>query len=155
MVQSPGPHLTPDLVQGVLADRGHKRDEHGPVLGPRCAWPESEPEERKRCVLIVTAAFAVLAVHDPGFVGMQPQPDLAHPVLQRGQHLAGLTLADAVHDRIIDIAFEPDARELPSHPHVKRIVQEQVSQHWRNRRPLRGAPVLLLQGTVGQLHRGL
>ncbi len=54
------------------------------------------------------ASLAVLAVHDPGLVGMQLQPDLGHPVLQRGQHLAGLALADAVHDRVIHIALEPD-----------------------------------------------
>ena len=34
-VQAPGPHLLPDLLQGVLADRGRERDEHAPVLGPR------------------------------------------------------------------------------------------------------------------------
>ena len=114
-----------------------------------------KPRNVNEVCSIASAPFAVLAVHDPGLVGMQPQPDLDHPVLQRGQHLAGLALADAVDDRVIDIAFEADPRELPSHPRIKRIVQEQICQHGRDRRPLRGTPVSLLQGAVGQLHRGL
>jgi hypothetical protein len=58
-----------------------------------------------------------------------------------------------MHDRVIDVAFESDAREFPLHPRVERIVQEQVCQHGRHRRTLWGAPVPLLQGAVGQLHR--
>ena len=51
----------------------------------------------------------VLAVHDPGLVGMQPQPDLLHPLGDRRHHLAGLGFADAVHDRVIHVTFERDA----------------------------------------------
>jgi hypothetical protein len=71
-------------------------------------------------VRIVTASFAVLAVHDPGLVGMQPQPDLDHPVFQRGQHPVGLALGDAVHDRVINIALKLNGWELPDHPGVER-----------------------------------
>jgi hypothetical protein len=34
-----------------------------------------------------------------------------------------------VHDRVIDIALERDARELPGHPRIERVVQEQIRQH--------------------------
>jgi hypothetical protein len=46
-------------------------------------------------------------------------------------------------------AFEPDGRVLPGHPGVQRIVQKQVRQHGRDRRPLWGTAVSLLQGAVG------
>src|SRR4029077_12740007 len=55
----------------------------------------------------------------------------------------------AMYDRVIDIAFEPHTRELPSHPRVERIVQEQVCQHGRDRGSLRSAPVSLLQVPSG------
>ena len=47
-------------------------------------------------------------------------------------------MAGAVHDRIVDIAFEGDARELPGHPRIERVVQEQVGEYGRYRGPLRG-----------------
>jgi hypothetical protein len=35
----------------------------------------------------------------------------------------------SVHHRIIDIAFEGDPWELPGHPRIERVVQEQIRQH--------------------------
>ena len=71
----------------------------------------------------------VLAVHDLCFVGVQPQPDLLHPLSESRQHHAGFGFAFAVHHRIIYVAFEGDTRELPGHPRVERVVQEQIGQH--------------------------
>ena len=39
---------------------------------------------------------------------MQPQPDLFHAVADRSPHLAGLLLADTVHDRIVDLCRPHD-----------------------------------------------
>jgi hypothetical protein len=64
---------------------------------------------------------------------MQRQPYFAHPFLERGQHFAGLLLAGAVDHRVIHVPLESDARERPGHPHVERIVQEQVRDHGRCR----------------------
>ena len=69
---------------------------------------------------------------------MQRQPDLAHPLLERGQHMAGLMLGGAVDYCVIHVALESDVQELPGHPHVERVVQEQVRDHAQYRRPLRG-----------------
>jgi hypothetical protein len=33
-----------------------------------------------------------------------------------------------VHNRVIAVPFETDARELPDHPHVERVMHEHVSQ---------------------------
>jgi hypothetical protein len=86
---------------------------------------------------------------------MQPQPDVFHPVFQRRQHLLGLALAFAVHDRVVHIPFEGQTRILPGQPHVEGVVEKQISQHGRNRGPLRGSPVALLQGPVRQRQRRL
>jgi hypothetical protein len=40
----------------------------------------------------------------------------------------GLGLADAVHDRIIDIPFELDTGKLPDHPDIERVVEEQIGE---------------------------
>jgi hypothetical protein len=69
-----------------------------------------------------------VAVHDPGLVRVQRQPDLGHPFRDRREHAVCLAFANAVHDHIIDVAFEPDVGELPSHPSIERVVQEQVGQ---------------------------
>jgi hypothetical protein len=74
----------------------------------------------------------VLAVHDLRLVGMQPQPDLFHPVPDRLDQLPGLTLSDAMHDRVVGIALEADGWILPRQPHIERIVHEQVRQHRRD-----------------------
>lgn len=55
--------------------------------------------------------------------------DPAHPLPQSRQHLLYLGLADAVHDRVVDIALEGNARGLPRHPLVERVVQEQIREH--------------------------
>jgi hypothetical protein len=39
-----------------------------------------------------------------------------------------LRLADAVDHRIITVALEVEVRELPLHPEIERIVQEEVGQ---------------------------
>ncbi len=124
-----------------------------PVLVPRSSLPELVPQVRKGRVLVRAASLPVLAVDDPGLVGMQPQPDLLHPVADRGQHLACLQLADTVHDRVIDVALERDARKFPSHPRVERIVQEQIREHGRDRRSLRSAAIPRRQRPVDLLQR--
>jgi len=48
-----------------------------------------------------------------------PQPDLLHPVPDRRHEVSGLAFGDAVHHRVVGIAFEPDARILPDHPHIE------------------------------------
>jgi hypothetical protein len=47
----------------------------------------------------------------------------------RRQDLAGLVLGDAVHDRVVGIAFELHARVVPGQPGIERVVHEQVRQH--------------------------
>jgi hypothetical protein len=149
VVQPPAADRTADLVQGVLADGGQERGERLPAFVAGRAGAEGEPQERERGVRMPTSPVGVLAVHDPGLGRVQPQPDLGHPVCDRLDQHPGLTLACAVHHRVVGVALELDGWEPPGHPGVKRVVHEQVRQHGRDRRPLWGTAVSLLQGAVG------
>jgi hypothetical protein len=66
---------------------------------------------------------------------VQLQPDLGHPVLQRGEDIPGPPLRRAVHHSVVGIAFEFDGRELALQPLVERVVHEQVSEHGTGHAP--------------------
>lgn len=51
----------------------------------------------------MATSVAVLAVHDLRLVGIQPQPDLNHPVLDCPAHELRLAFADAVHHRVVGV----------------------------------------------------
>src|SRR6266567_1290097 len=128
-MQSPGLHLCTEPFQGILTDCRINRAELPPVLVPHPALPEREPQEGERGVFVRTTPLAVLAVHDLCLTGMQPQPDLLHSLSDRRHHSVGLGFAFAVHHCVIHVTFERDGRELPGHPCIERVVQEQISQH--------------------------
>lgn len=132
-VQLPPAHGAAEPFQGLLADRRGERGEHVPPRTTGCAGPERVPQEREGRVLPGATPAAVLAVHNPGLVGMQPQPDLGHPVPDRPAHILRLAFADAVHHAVVGVAFEWYGREHPGHPCVERVMQKQVRQHGRNR----------------------
>src|SRR5664279_2906488 len=46
-------------------------------------------------------------------------------------------------------------RQLPGHPRIERVMQEQIRQHRRHRRPLWGPAVSLQHAPIGQLYRRL
>lgn len=56
---------------------------------------------------------------------------------------------------VIGIPLELDIPEVAGKPEVERVVHEQIRQHGRDRGALRGPPVPLQQGAVGQLKRRL
>ena len=131
-MQSPSADLTADLVLGVLADSRLERDEHCSVLRARGTGTKSEPQERKRREPVGQSAVSVLAVHHFRLVGMQSQPDLFHPVPDRGHQSPGLAFGHTVHDHVVGITLEPNVRVLPDHPGVERVVHEQVGQQRRD-----------------------
>src|SRR6266516_1008632 len=115
-VQLPPAHGVAEPFQGLVADRREERGEHLPPRTPGCAGPERVPQEREGRVLVGATPVAVLAVHDPGLVGMQPQPDLGHPVPDRPAQLRALDLRShceacrGVTGRVtIEIAHPPGA----------------------------------------------
>ena len=56
------------------------------------------------------------------------------------------------HDVIAE-PFERQTREFPRHPCVERIMEKEICEQRRNRRPLWSTTLPLLQGAVGVLHR--
>ena len=122
----PGADLRSHGLHRVPADRRQER--HGmlavPVFGQ--PGPELIPQERERRDLMIAAPVSVLAVDDPGLARMQFQADFGQAGSDRIPHLAGLLLAGAVHHRVIAVPLEPDAREIPRHPGVERVMHEQV-----------------------------
>jgi hypothetical protein len=105
-----------------------------PVLVYRPARPERKPQEGELRVRVARTGpaptpVAVLAVHDLRLVRMQFQPDLGHPGPQSVQDCLGLLQRPAVDHRIVGIPLERTARELQAHPHVERMMQEQIRQY--------------------------
>ena len=70
----------------------------------------------------------LLAVDDLRLVGMQTQPDLAQPGGDPPTQIPGLLLAEAMDYDVIAVPLERDGRELPSHPLIERIMQEEVCE---------------------------
>lgn len=150
----PGPDFSAHRFLRVRADRRQKRHEMPavPVLGQ--SRPEFVTQERKRRNFMIATPISVLAVDDERLVRMQHQPHLLQAGRDRIPHMAGLHLAAAVHHRIVAVALKPDSRKLPDHPHIKRIVHEQVSQQRADRRPLRGTAIPCDQGAIPLRQRG-
>ena len=61
----------------------------------------------------------------------------------------GLAAARAVAKRIIGIAFKENARLVADHPHIKRIVQKEITQHGAYHCPLRYPFLWLNQTAIG------
>src|SRR5437868_10195082 len=133
-VQPPRPHLRTDSFQGLLADRGQEVIEVSSLFVPRPALPEREAQERKRRMLIRAAACPVLAIHDLCLVGVQPQPDLLHPLSDRRHHLVGLSLAKTMHYRVIYVTLERNSRVFSGHPRIERSEERRVGKECRCRR---------------------
>src|SRR5664279_4105265 len=151
-VKPPAANLPTLLDQLVPAHRGLKGREINVLpFVPRSPRTEGVPQERERDILVRFSSIAVLAVNHRGLVGVQLQPDVNHPLPDCvSQHFC-LLPTDAMHHRIIHVAFEPHGRETPGHPGIECVVEEEVGQHGRNSRTLRGAAVALVQGPVGML----
>jgi hypothetical protein len=87
------------------------------VLVHRLPRPEGVAEKRELDILVIVGSIGVLAVHDPCLARMQFE-------------LAGLEPFSDAH-RIVSIPGKPDARQMPRHPQIKRVVQEQIHQDRR------------------------
>ena len=118
----PGSHLAAHLLHGVLADSGLKAVEHSTGLPPRATRTERIPQERERRLPVRARTPIVLAEYDLGLLGMQAQPQSGQPFGDASPQVAGLLLADAVHDDIVAESLERDLRKFPFHPHVESVV---------------------------------
>jgi hypothetical protein len=105
----------------------------------RLASPELEHQEVEADVGEVAPPIGILAVDCFRLLRMQHQLAIRHPGLQRLPQGARLGLGTAVTDRIVGITLERNVRELPHHPHVEGVVQEQVCQQRGDHPALRRA----------------
>ena len=136
---------------GLIA--GRKPVKFRPLLrAPRVlkAYPR-KVNEVCSCLASIPTVFAV---DDPRLVRVQLESNLVHPRGDLVEHVLCLTRRLAVHDRVVGVALERTAREVPGHPDIERVVHEQVRQDRRDRRPLRSASAALLKGAVWVLERG-
>src|ERR1700678_4174271 len=83
-MQQPGRYPAAHLAQLPLRNgREEARESHPPFLVRRQPGPEGVTAERERDLLVVPAAIAVLAIHDPGLIGVKLQPDFDQPRRER------------------------------------------------------------------------
>ena len=148
----PVPDLLAFRLLRLAADgRGETSEIASPATGQ--AAPEGIAEEVEAGVPGVSPAVRVLAVHDLRLHGVQLKAQGPEPLGDGDPQHPGLVLSVAVRNNIIRVTLERAARELPVHPHVERIMHEQISQQRRNRGTLRGSLLPGDDGPVRHLHR--
>src|SRR5919204_3343722 len=84
------------------------------------------PQEVESLVGIGSSAILILAVHDARLVWMYLQTTLRQPSRDGVLNILSSPLALAVNHPIVAIPFKLQIGELLRHPHIERIVQEQV-----------------------------
>ena len=82
----------------------------------RPSWLECVAQEIERHVFMTSPASGILAVDDPGLLGMKLQTALGKALPDRLQDRPSLALAPAVDNCIIRISLETQMRERPLHP---------------------------------------
>src|SRR5260221_5250243 len=85
---------------------------------------------------------------------MKFQTALCQPAPDGLQYCSRLRFAPAMDDYIVSETLEVDGRKRPRHPHVERIMQEQVGQERTDDTALRGAFRPFHQDPVRTLDRG-
>ena len=75
---------------------------------------------------IIASSISIPAINDLGLLRIEFQLAFRKPPLKLVQQLASLLLAAAVDDGIVRITLEWRCRKLALHPHIERIVQEQI-----------------------------
>ena len=81
---------------------------------------------------LVGYSVRILAIDDLRLLRMQHQLAGRKAIRQRTPELPRLLGASAVTNRFIRITLEGDVREVPRHPHIERVVHEQIRQQGTN-----------------------
>src|SRR5499427_3187777 len=97
-------------------------------------------------------SIIILAIHDASLGCIELKTALQEAITNGFQYLLGLSLTPAMDDGIIRITFELDLRELPLHPEIECIMQEEISQQRTRNSTLRRASCPLLQSAICFLH---
>ena len=151
-LHSPSPDLLPHGLEGVAADGRREVRVNAAILVHRLAGAKRVAEKRELDSGVFAEPIDVLAIHDPCLARMQFELAGMEPLPDAIKHVFRLPSALAVKHRVIRVPGEPDARQMPRHPQIKRIVQKQIRQDRRHDTSLRRALVALQDLTLRSLH---
>ena len=126
-MQPPRPYPAAHLRQFVRANSRQKPGESNSASPiESLPGPELVTQERERYLFMCSAPSTVFAIDQTGLVRVKFQPHLGQPTGDRVPHEAGLAFAAAVDHHVIAVTLESDSGELPFHPHVERVVHEEI-----------------------------
>src|SRR3954452_7131450 len=115
-----------DRLESFVADGRTERDADLPSPSARQPRPERIAEEVELLVGIVATSVIILAIDDFRLLGMKCQSTFSKPFLKRDAQGRSLFLTATVTDRIVGIALEGNARMVPVHPHIERVMQKKI-----------------------------
>src|SRR5262245_35750001 len=124
--QAPLTNGGPNRRRSRRADGREEADEALPLAILGQARLEGVPQEIERHVRIIPRPAISFAVHNPSLHGMKRQMALFKAATDGIQHLTSFLLCPAMDDGIVRIPLESDARELPLHPAIERVVQKEI-----------------------------
>ncbi len=115
--------------------------------------PEGVAQKVEAGVLRVSRTIRVFTEHDLRLREVQLKTKGLESLGDLNPQTSGLHLSVTVHEDIIRVALKRDARVLPRHPHIERVVHECVHQQRGDWRPLRGTSLPSNKSSIGHLHR--
>ena len=122
-----------------------------PSVPNRFPWPKHVVNKVEGLVRKVSTPVVILAIDEFRLLRIENQFAGRKAILQRTPQRPRLFGALAVTNGIVRVSLERDVRIVLRHPHVERVVQEQVCQQrandsalWRARLPRHDAAVLHL-----------
>src|SRR5215468_11054397 len=104
-----------------MANRRGKVHVYPTVLIHRLPRTEGVAEKRELDVGVILGSIDVLAVHDPCFAWMQFELARLEPFSNAIKHVFCLPFTFTMEHSIVSVSGEPDARQMPHDPHIKRI----------------------------------
>src|SRR5271165_4756568 len=153
LMKRPASDRLPDRLESLVAGRRAERDAEGTPSPSRQPRPECVAEEIELVVRVVSAPVIILAVDDFRLLGMKRQSAVSEPPLKRCAQCPRLLLTAAVAYRIIGIALEGDARMVPTHPHVERVMEKEIRQEGTDDPALRRSSFSADEAAICHLNR--
>jgi hypothetical protein len=135
LVKRPASDRLSDRLESFVACRRAEYDAKGTPPASRQPRPEGIAEEVELLVGVISAPVIILAVDDFRLLGMKRQSAFGEPLLKRCAQCLCLISTAAVADRIIGITLERDARMVPLHPPVERVMKKEVGQQGTHSSP--------------------
>jgi hypothetical protein len=133
--QPPFANGVPDRFGCFGADRRQETHKELPIAILCPSRLEGVAQEVERYVFVFPTPIGILAINDPGLHRMKFQAAFLKPISDRLQHFLGLPLTPAMDESIVRVAFEWDTWEIPLHPHIKRIMQEEIGEQRTHHSP--------------------